>query len=186
VDLPHRSSDQRAEVVVECFRDADTIVADEQIGHCLRLAGNSGKRHESVIDSVIADALDGDRPVAIAVHDKLHRLLADFARLAPIDLGDAAKERALQLAEGVAAHAFHRETFTDMATQQAGERTVAGELQVSIRVALHRLGQLRGDRNTPLPSWTPSDKAITQRPSRSTTRFTSAKNPSILKARSGM
>ena len=45
-----------------------------------------------VIDHVVADALDDDRPVAIAVHGKLHRIFTHFARVAQIDIGDARQD----------------------------------------------------------------------------------------------
>jgi hypothetical protein len=42
----------------------------------------------------------------VAPHRELHGLFADLARLALVDVADAADEAALQVAEGVAAHAL--------------------------------------------------------------------------------
>ena len=90
----------------------------------------------AIVDRVVADAADRDRAVALAPHRVLHRLLADLARLALVDVGDAADERALQVAEGVAAHALDPELGLDLLAQQVGQRAGAGELHVAVRVLL--------------------------------------------------
>ena len=76
----------------------------------------------------------------------MHRLLADLARLALIDLADAADERALQVAEGVAAHALDAELVLDLFAQKVGERAGAGKLHVAVRVLLRLADELGDDR----------------------------------------
>ena len=98
-----------------------------------------------IIDRVVAGALDGDRAIAVAPHRVLHRLLGDLAGLVPVEVGDAADERALQVAERVAAHPLHAEPALDRLGQQVGQSTAAGQLDVAMGVALDLLGQLLGD-----------------------------------------
>ena len=51
-------------------------------------------------------------------------------------------KRALQVAEGVAAHALDAELGLDLLAQQVGQRAGAGKLDVAVRVVLDLLGQL--------------------------------------------
>jgi len=104
--------------------------------HHAGLSGHRFERDQRIIDRVIADALDGDGAVAAFPHRVLHRLLSDLAGLAAVDVGDAADEGALQIAEGVAAHPLDAELELDLLAQQVGERAGAGKLHVAVRVLL--------------------------------------------------
>ena len=66
---------------------------DELVFHGARAAGHAGQRTSSYVHRVEAGALDGHRAVALAPHGVLHRLLADLARLALVDVADAADEK---------------------------------------------------------------------------------------------
>jgi hypothetical protein len=77
---------------------------------------------------------------------ELHGLFAHLARLALVHVRDAADEAALQVAEGVAAHALDLELGLDLLAQQVGQRAAARELHVAVRVVLQVLGQQGGHR----------------------------------------
>ena len=81
-----------------------------------------------------------------APHRELHRLLADLAGLALVDVGHAADEAALQVAEGVAAHPLDAQLGLDLLAQQVGQRAGARQLHVAVVVVLQVLGQLRQHR----------------------------------------
>ena len=111
-------------------------VVDEMVLHHPRLAGDRLERDQRIVDGVVGDAPDRHRAVAVASNRVLHRLLADLARLALVDLADAADERALQIAESVAAHALDAELRLHLLAQKVGERAGAGKLHVAVRVLL--------------------------------------------------
>jgi hypothetical protein len=124
-------------------------------------------------------------PSCAAPQRELHGLLADLARLALVDIADAADEAALQVAEGVAAHALDAELALDLFAQQVGQRAGAGELHVAVRVALQFVLASARSIGVPLASWMPSLTATTQRPWRACMAFTSARKCSMSKVRSG-
>jgi hypothetical protein len=80
-------------------------------------------------------------PLVLAPQGVLHGLFADLARLALVDVADAADEAALQVAEGVAAHALDLQPGLDLLAQQVGQRPAARQLHVAVRVAFQVLGQ---------------------------------------------
>ncbi len=98
----------------------------------------------------VTDPVDGHRAagVAFAVAEmrELHGLLADIAGLAGIDVGDTAEERALQIAEGVAADAGDLRRGLHIIGEKIGERAGARQLHVAVGVAFDALGELGGDR----------------------------------------
>jgi hypothetical protein len=81
-------------------------------------------------------------PLTLAPHGVLHGLLADLARLALVDVADAAHETALQVAEGVAAHALDVQLGLDLLAQQVGQGPGAAQLHIAVRVPFQVLGQL--------------------------------------------
>ena len=88
--------ERRGHVVACCI--------DEMVLHHPRFSRDRVERNQRIVDRIASDAPDRHRPVTRASERILHRLLADLARFALIDLADAADERALQIAERVAAH----------------------------------------------------------------------------------
>ena len=123
------AAEQRAEIHVEGVGDAGAGRVDEVIRHGPRLGGDGGQRHEVVVDLVAADPLDGDRAVAVAPDRVLHRLLADLAGLALVDVGDAADEGALHVAEGVGADPLDLQPLLDEVGEPVGQRAGAGEVR---------------------------------------------------------
>src|ERR1700728_4781544 len=105
----HVRTKQWSQIIMERRGHVVAGGIDEMILHNARLAGDRLQRDQRIVDRIIADAADRHRPVARARKRILHRLLADLARLTLVDLADAADERALQIAECIAAHALHAE-----------------------------------------------------------------------------
>src|SRR6185437_4720208 len=103
-DLRQAAAQQRPQVIMEGPGDVVARRIDEAILHHLRLGRDLLKRDQRIVNGVVADATDRHRAVRGPETGVLHRLLADLAGFAGVDVGDAAGERALQIAEGVAAH----------------------------------------------------------------------------------
>ena len=91
---------------------------------------------------------------------------ADLARLALVDIADAADEAALQVAEGVAAHPLDLQLRLDLLAQQVGQRAAAGELNIAVGVVLEVPASLVMMGAPPVVDAF-GDRAITQRPWRS-------------------
>ncbi len=144
-DPGHAGTDKRAQIVVEGGRDAVAGLVDEGIFHYPRFRRDRGERGEAVIDRIVADPLDGYRSFRPG-EPVLHGAFADLARLALVDLGHAARKRALQIAERIAARPLDAKLFDDFLAQEIGQRPGAGKLHIAMRIALDRLGEPGDDR----------------------------------------
>src|SRR5579863_2530032 len=91
-DFVHVGANERAQVIVERRRHIVTGRVDEMVLHHPRLARDRLEWDQRIVDRIVGDAADRDRPVARATNRILHRLLADLARLALVDRADAADE----------------------------------------------------------------------------------------------
>src|SRR5438105_4144422 len=78
----------------------------------------------------------------------MHGLLADLARFAAIDVGNAAEERALQISEGIAAHSLDAELRLHRLGERIREQPGPRKLYVAVRVALDLLGERNRDRRS--------------------------------------
>jgi len=67
-------------------------------------------------------------------------------RLPAIHVRGAAGEGALEIAERIAAHTLDAELGFDLLAEKIGERAGAGQLDIAVRVFLHRLGELDRER----------------------------------------
>ena len=94
---------------------------------------------------MIPSRLIAEHPSANLPRETVSAFGADLARLALVDVGHAAEERALQVAEGVAAHALDLQPVLHLVAQQVGQRAGARQLHVAVCITLHLLGQLRGE-----------------------------------------
>ena len=94
--------------------DAVAVGGDEGIRHGSGLAADRGEIREPIIHRIAAGPLNAHGAVLLVRYRVVHGFFPDLTRFAAIHVGNAAEERALQIAEGVAAHpldaelGFHR------------------------------------------------------------------------------
>ena len=85
-------------------------------------------------------------PLRVAGHGVLHRFVANLTRLALIDVRNAAGKAALDIAEGIAAHALVAQPVFHELGQIVGQRAAA-QLEIAMRILLQLLGEAFGDGN---------------------------------------
>jgi hypothetical protein len=85
-------------------------------------------------------------PSCVAPHRELHRLFADLARLALVDVAHAADEAALQVAEGVAAHALDAQLALISSHSRSASAPLPESCTLPCASCSEVLGQLRQHR----------------------------------------
>jgi len=143
----HPGPQQRPEVEDEGLGDVGARRGNEFVGHQLGVRRHLVQGREAVVHRIEAGAMDGHRAVAVVPQGELRRLLPHLARLALVDVGDAADERALQVAKGVGAHPLDLQVVLHLRRQEIPQGGGAGELDVAVRVGLALLRQAHRDRH---------------------------------------
>jgi hypothetical protein len=126
-----------------------------------------------VIDEVIADSPDRHRAIArpqIAWDGEFANSPTSRASLRSTS-GAQFGKGAPEIAEYIAAHALDSELGLDFLAQRIGERAGAGQLDIAERICSTVSVRLT-ESGVPSVSRTPSDRAISQRPSLSWTGLT--------------